>query len=415
MNLSDIKYYLRNTPVISTYYNKFLLSLKGNNFNYSRLPFVNPNFRLDSDKVRITLIVPSFESDFVFGGLSTALKIFNNIVEYTNAEGRILVLTGKYSKKSTFQPDGFDYNGEKKNIIFYEDDNKIPVEKNDFFIGTFWTTVFCTMPLVQKQKEKFNLKNRKLIYLIQDFEPGFFPWSTEYALADSTYKSNSEDILAVFNAKSLYEYFKNNHYSFGCEVVFSPQLNDELKKCLPKEKTPRKKQILIYGRPRVSRNVFEIIHTGLEIWSEKYPKAGEWGIISLGADFNNIKLKNNLITSFGKVSLNQYAKYMRESYAGISLMLSPHPSYPPLEMSTFGIKTITNSFKNKNLSNFNNNVYSINTCTPNQVFDSLVNMCNQYKNNPYGVPYIDNDYVKGGSLEKALNEISRYVLDMVVK
>lgn len=41
---------------------------------------------------------------------------------------------------------------------------------------------------------------------------------------------------------------------------------------------------------------------------------------------------------------------MLDTYAGISLMSSPHPSYPPLEMSVFGIKVITNNYSNKDLS-----------------------------------------------------------------
>ena len=66
----------------------------------------------------------------------------------------------------------------------------------------------------------------------------------------------------------------------------------------------------------------------------------------------------------GKLTLQEYAKTLEESYAGISLMASPHPSYPPLEMSVFGVKVITNTFANKDLKDFNSNIVSLNNIVP---------------------------------------------------
>lgn len=413
MNISEFKYYLRNTPGVEKIYNKYIDFVKGSKFNYSSLKKLNVDYS-DTDKFRISLIVPSFEADFVYGGLSTAIKIFQELIAIVGAEGRVIVLNGNYSEKSTFKIKGFNYQ-EGDNIIFCEDTNKIEIGKNDFFIGTFWTTVYALMPVFQKQIKYFKLNNRKIIYLIQDFEPGFYPWSSEYALADSTYKNHSENILAVFNARPLYDYFKANNYKFGKELVFRPQLNAKLRNYLPRKPAERKKQILIYGRPRVERNLFEIIRAGLAKWSESYKDSKEWRVISLGADFEDVKLLNNTIKSYGKVTLTEYAKFMSESYAGISLMASPHPSYPPLEMSTFGVKTITNSFSNKNLSNFNDNIYSIDVGTPEKVSECLINICENYKRNSKGIPYLDGDYVNGGDFNKMTISLSKIVNEMVGK
>lgn len=412
MNFTDFKYFLRNTPGVSKLYTKSLAKLKGSNFKYSQLVDLEPTF-INDESLRITLVVPSFEADFVYGGLSTALKIFQTIVGAVNAEARILVLNGRYSVRSTYKLDGFDYNGKNKNLLFYEDNSSLSIGENDFFIGTFWTTAYALMPLLQKQVEYFKLDDRKLIYLIQDFEPGFYPWSSEYVLADSTYKNHLENILAVFNAKSLYTYFKDNHYDFGDELAFSPQLNVELAKYLPKKPTKRQKQILIYGRPRVERNAFEIIRAGISEWSETYKNSKEWEIVSLGAEFDDIKLQNNIIKSNGKVTLSEYAKYMSESYVGISLMISPHPSYPPLEMSTFGVKTITNSFANKDLSSFNDNIYSIDVCTPEEISRQLTAICKEYEKDSNGISYYDNEYVVGGDFNRAMISLSKKIKEMM--
>ena len=47
------------------------------------------------------------------------------------------------------------------------------------------------------------------------------------------------------------------------------------------------------------------------------------------------------------LGLDDYARQMRESDLLLSLMLSPHPSYPPLEMAACGGVTVTTAFANK--------------------------------------------------------------------
>ena len=80
----------------------------------------------------------------------------------------------------------------------------------------------------------------------------------------------------------------------------------------------------------------------------------------MGSKHRDIKLKNNFILeSYGKLSLKEYADLLLKSKVGISLMCSPHPSYPPLEMSAFGLQTITNAFACKDLLSFNRNIISI--------------------------------------------------------
>jgi len=52
-------------------------------------------------------------------------------------------------------------------------------------------------------------------------------------------------------------------------------------------------------------------------------------------------------------------------------MLSPHPSYPPLEMAHSGILTITNSFAEKNLSSWHDNIYSLSRLAPEELAKAI--------------------------------------------
>ena len=58
-------------------------------------------------------------------------------------------------------------------------------------------------------------------------------------------------------------------------------------------------------------------------------------------------LKNARVA--GKMSLDDYADILNRSAIGVSLMISPHPSYPPLEMANAGCLTITNGYEGKDM------------------------------------------------------------------
>lgn len=52
-------------------------------------------------------------------------------------------------------------------------------------------------------------------------------------------------------------------------------------------------------------------------------------------------------------------------------MLSPHPSYPPLDMATAGCVTITNNYADKDLTRRADNIISFDPVTPERLADAL--------------------------------------------
>jgi hypothetical protein len=63
-------------------------------------------------------------------------------------------------------------------------------------------------------------------------------------------------------------------------------------------------------------------------------------------------------------------------------MASPHPSYPPLEMAHFGMRTITNSYANKNLSLAHENIISIPDVAPATIASALAAACSSFEASP---------------------------------
>jgi len=342
-------------------------------YNIKSIKSIKPILTNDAT-CRVTLLITSMNKSDVFAGIKTAIDFFVNLADYIHANKRVLVMGGTCDKSQLFMSDTFHYgkcSSEENNVVvdMGNRNEPIPVGENDVFIATMWDTAYSMYELSKWYEEKFH-KSFKMIYLIQDFEPGFYPWSSKYLLSESTYRMY-HNAIAVFNSYSLQDYFKVMGYHFKHEYSFTPKLNTKLREYLLANKDQsndkRKKQILIYGRPSRARNAFELIVMALDEWYRNNADAKEWTILSAGQNMSDVICPSGaVIHNVGKMSIEQYAKAMMETSIGISLMVSPHPSYPPLEMAAFGVHVITNQFANKDLSSFNQNICSLERCT---VFD----------------------------------------------
>ena len=341
---------------------------------------------------RINLVVPSINEEHFFGGVSTALTLLDEIIKKTNSNIKSrLILTDAIPDKKDMEK-FFNY----KLVSFDQDidvdhqmlpvrdkyQKNIFITKNDRFIATAWWTAYITQNILRNQAELYDQAYKTMGYMIQDFEPGFYNWSAHFTLADSTYKSDIPTI-AIFNSSLLRDFFKNKAYRFEKEYFFEPNLNSHLKQYLHKIKGPRKKNILIYGRPSVERNCFPLLVAALKEWVWKQPGIGEWKLLSIGERHKPINLGNGVtLVSLGKLTLSDYAKLLLESAIGLSFMISPHPSYPPLEMAHFGLLTLTNSYANKNLSQYHDNIFSLEKLTPPMISNGLINMTKKFSDNP---------------------------------
>lgn len=336
-------------------------------------------------KPRINLVIPAINKDYIFGGISTALKFFDSFSEQ-DYDKRIIVHDIPVSPEDLAAFPGYEYtNDDSSSHLQITDsvaskDRKVLVSENDIFIASAWWTARSFYTVIDWQKQHYELPHpHNLIYLIQDYEPGFYAWSSDYIGAESTYRSKMP-VTAVFNSSELKKYFDANGYHFDQNYTFEPILNDTLKEHLLNDpEKMRQKQIIIYGRPSVDRNAFDIIVYVLRQVFGGREDASNWTLLSMGEQHPDIGIADGVtLKSVGKLSLSEYAKIMEESYLGISLMLSPHPSYPPLEMSSFGVKTITNTFATKDLSDFNDNIISIKDCDPDLMIEALINELDRY-------------------------------------
>jgi hypothetical protein len=311
----------------------------------------------------------------IYGGVSTAIKVgrelFNQLGK--DVDLRLIVTSSKVDEESILESCsrlGCQLVSTKPNedvsfptIVPLHDYRHVPlsIRSSDVFFATAWWTADLGFKLRREQIDAFGNPQMPLIYLIQDYEPGFSAWSRRSALARATY--GEENVIALINSEELAN-FLTEEYSFRSAYHYPYTLNETLaSKLQPTQKEPI---ILIYGRPLVERNLFPIILEGLQMWQADNPRQNaSFKLIFAGEDFDEkliTCLENSSVV--GKMSLEEYADTLNRTAIGISLMESPHPSYPPLEMASAGAITITNGYYNKNLALRSANILSIKSPTP---------------------------------------------------
>lgn len=390
MNLVNFRNFLKRCPLtVKTYQVIKRAMMEPQTYNIPEIGEVHARkIGFDYGTIRINLLVPSVDKQHVFGGIATAINFFEELRRNLDCAARIITLDAPINPETSVAPEGYclvkseDDSAERLQIVAFSDRyaKTIPVEKNDIFVATGWWTAYVIREVMYWQKNIYDMEMKPLIYLIQDYEPGFYAWSSRYLLADSTYRMDIPT-WAVMNSSLLRKYFQKNDYNFAKVWHFEPVLNAKLSSIL--KNTPsvvaKKKQILVYGRPSVERNAFSLLVTALQIWCAKQENVKEWTIYSAGEQHDDVDLGNGMfLKSVGKLTIEEYAMVMLNTYAGVSLMVSPHPSYPPLEMSTFGIRTITNCYSNKDLSDFNENIISLKSAAPVNIANVLCEICNMY-------------------------------------
>lgn len=327
---------------------------------------------------RLNLLLPSINARHYFGGIHTAVQLYRALEKYFPATR--IVLVDKAPDTAALERFG-DHalvdcsvdSSESHQIVPFNDryGRTLPVGAGDRWLSTAWWTTYSAQRLVAWQQQQFGRSGR-LINLIQDFEPCFYPWSSQSALALGTYCPDQD--VAVFNTRLLADYFEMQGLAYQRRFVFEPTLNDGLRQALAYVRAspqPRQRRMVVYARPSTPRNAFELLCEALRAWGWSDPASAQWEVVAAGELTADIDLGPFTLRALGKLDLPAYAQLLATSAIGVSLMVSPHPSYPPMEMAAFGMSVVTNHFANKNLAEFSPNIRSVERLSPEAIAASI--------------------------------------------
>ena len=332
-----------------------------------------------NERPRLNLLVPTVNPQQIFGGVATAIKLFTELADALGADydRRIVatdadIETDAYESLAGYAPVPYVASRDRKSRVIVDanerEGGRLDLRANDIFIATAWWTAGFAFDLERDRERCFGTK-LPVIYFIQDDETYFNGRSTRSALAESTYR-HGDRTIAIVNSEELYRVMTAK-YAFREAYCVPYEINGQVSAAL--KDLPRERLMLVYGRPHVDRNGFEMICDALFRWQQRDPiRASRWRIVFLGEDFPETRLYPVMNASVGgKVSLADYANFLSRASVGVSIMISPHPSYPPLEMAEAGLRTVTNSFDGKDLSRRFDNIISFDRCDPAALADAI--------------------------------------------
>jgi hypothetical protein len=348
--------------------------------------------RTASDAIRLNVIVPSVAGDLTFGGIQTAIDLFEAVADGIERRRIISALPIGPDDAAAFP--SYRYLGgdeavddARQLVAVAHAGAPLVVGANDVFIATHWTTAAMVLDVRRWQAETYGRAPARFAYLIQDYEPGFYPWSASYMLARATYDA-PDSTVAIFNTDLLQRYFHDVGIRFPSEFSFEPRLSGALRRVLGGPGAARQRRILVYGRPSKPRNLFPFLVDGLRAWrgstSLRFAEDGSgWSVVSAGQSHPDVELGGGTVMrSLGKLDLDAYGACLRGSAVGVSMMASPHPSYPPLEMAQLGLLVLTNRFGEKDLSEWHTNITSLRAVSPVAFAEDLDALCRRFDADP---------------------------------
>jgi hypothetical protein len=217
---------------------------------------------------------------------------------------------------------------------------RLRLAREDVVLATWWPTAHIAARAIAATGAA------EFLYLVQDFEPAFYPWSTNYALALQTY---SMPMRAIFNTSLLRDYVVASGIgrfatdpAAALSIAFEPAVDRHLFRARPRS-GPRR--LLFYARPSKPRNAFELGLAALREAVRLGAFPGDWEFWSIGDALPELPLGGGAsLRPMPWQSLPAYGELLGGADILLSLMLSPHPSYPPLEMAAGGGWVVTNAF-----------------------------------------------------------------------
>ncbi len=327
---------------------------------YNAIPMItplNPSLPATGRKGAVSLVVPSLTSRGFYGGVATAIIFAAKLAIKLKKPLRIIqtLEPGDGEGLDTFfKENDLPLRGEDVDVIdisarrynFY---GYLDLHPEDVYVVSAWWDAYLInqLPLTHR-----------FVYLIQDFEPIFYPNSDKSALADQTYRLDS--FIPVCNTELMYQHMSRRGYKHIREegMFFEPAVSRATSGL--SEKRDGKRTMFLYGRPSVDRNLFNLSLLAInEVFGTGKLAANDWEIYMAGQDnIPNISFGSGaVIKNLGKMSMEKYLEFVRTIDVAISPMMAPHPNYPTLEFSSVGAGVVTTRYETKqDLGNYSKNI-----------------------------------------------------------
>lgn len=290
---------------------------------------------------RISMVTDSINTGSLFGGVGTALIFATLLARRMERPLRIITRSEPPTPancRTVLEANGISWHADVDFVFSSRDTPNgrlVDLSDGDLFVTTSWWTTWATRASVDPTR---------IIYLVQEDERRFYPEGDDSIrcaeiLADPR-------ITCVVNSEPLLEYLTRNGAGAHDRQTtwFDP--------AFPAFLTPRtdvaggKRKFIFYARPNNLRNLY---YRGVEAISGAIERGHldpeQWEFFFIGRDLQPVSLPGGVRPALlENLGWHDYQELLRRMDLGLSLMASPHSSYPPLDLAAAGAAVVTNTF-----------------------------------------------------------------------
>jgi hypothetical protein len=314
----------------------------------------------DIEELRLNLVTDDISKKSLFGGVATSIIFATLLCHKNNWPLRLITRNHECNLHDYYRFVNIQKLTPPDKVEAYSDchqnnpeiNYKLPLGKNEVFFATSW---WSAKAILDTQICK------RIIYMIQEEETFFYPYGDDRYLCWQI--MNDDRIDFIVNSKLLYDYFYDHGYQILCQngIWFEPAFPKHFYYANTQsfQKTySEKRKLFFYGRPVNPRNLF---YLGIDCLNDAVSlgiiDTDLWDIYLAGYDVEAFQFSNGYIPEIkGAMTWEEYADFARTVDVAFSLMYTPHPSYPPLDMLCSGAVVLTNEFENKKSLSYSSNM-----------------------------------------------------------
>ena len=307
-----------------------------------------------SEPQRVNLVTDSISESSLFGGVGTALILSALWAKHTKSTLRIITRTelpATRALSAVLNANNLHFDGPVEFLHApHYGGSEIAVGSRDLFLATSWWTARCLLNSVSSER---------IVYLLQEDERMFYPYGDDHLNCSATLAENFG--MVVVNSELLYRHLvegpnavpglATRATSFEPAFAYAHRKKNAVQKA--------KRNLFFYARPHNPRNLYA---TGLNLINQAIvegvldPK--EWELHLVGKGLEKLVFDSELSTYMHEpMAWKEYVAFIQNMDAGLSLLYTPHPSYPPLDLASIGVPVLTNSFGIKtDLRAYSNNI-----------------------------------------------------------
>lgn len=297
-------------------------------------------FEVPDGGLRLSMVTDSINEGSLFGGVATALIFSALLAKRMKRRLRIVTRTQAPATENVatvFRAHGIDW-GDNIDFAFADicdEASQVDVHPDELFVTTSWWTTEST-----RQSIPFD----QMLYILQEDERMFYPFGDDYLACSETIGDHR--IRRVINSELLHRHLKTGGVIDDKTPFFEPSFPDRIYYPEPATKEG-KRNFFFYARPY--NNVRNLYDRGVAVIEAAIERGildpSAWDIHFVGKDLAPMTLTGGIEPILlQNLPWEDYAAYVRSVDLALTLMYTPHPSYPPLDVAACGGVAVTNSF-----------------------------------------------------------------------